>query len=376
MAPRVVVVGAGLIGGCAAMRLAQRGAHVTLLDAGAPGEGTTGSSFAWVDASHPSLAPYVELNVDGLAGWRRLGAALGDPSWLCLAGTLSWETEPDPAAALEAHVTALAELGHRAEPLTRAQARALEPDVTPGAQVETILSFPGEGYVFTRPALADVLALGRDAGLSVRSGARVCGFRIRGDAVCGVALASGEELDADVVVTCVGRWTGDLLAGIDVDVPMISPEPAGSAAVGLLVTTTPVLARLARVLHADGLMVRPDGAGRLMLHGDAQDLLVRHDEITWPLPAPALALVEHARAMLRHADTAAVETARIGIRALPRDRMPVVGPARPGLYVVATHSGITLAPLLGELVTGELIDERQSTALERFRPARFERTVA
>ena len=66
-----------------------------------------------------------------------------------------------------------------------------------------MLSFPGEGYVFTRPALADVLALGRDAGLRLRTGARVEGFTGDG-AVRGVALASGEELAADLVVTCAG----------------------------------------------------------------------------------------------------------------------------------------------------------------------------
>ena len=62
----------------------------------------------------------------------------------------------------------------------------------------------------------------------------------------------------------------------------------------------------------------------------------------------------------------------IGIRALPVDRLPVVGHALEGLYVVATHSGITLAPALGELVAAELVDDQQSDALERFRPARFE----
>ena len=82
------------------------------------------------------------------------------------------------------------------------------------------------------------------------------------------------------------------------------------------------------------------------------------------------------RRLLRNTDTARVEGAQIGIRALSADHLPVVGPMQEGLYVLATHSGITLAPLLGELVAEELIDERQIAALERFRAARFERTVA
>ncbi len=129
--------------------------------------------------------------------------------------------------------------------------------------------------------------------------------------------------------------------------------------------TTPTVARLRRVVYADGLMMRPDGAGRLMLHGDAQDAHVRADTrcrrrrrsrtswSSWPVRCCGT-------------ETARVESATIGIRALPADRLPVVGPARDGLYVVATHSGITLAPLLGELVAGELMDERQRTRWSAF----------
>jgi glycine/D-amino acid oxidase-like deaminating enzyme len=375
MTPRVVVVGSGLIGTCVAVRLAQRGADVTLLDADTPGEGTTGSSFAWIDASHPSLAPYVELNIDGLDAWRRLGEEMGDPSWLRLTGTLTWEVDPDAAAGLHRQIATLRDLGHACNEFTRAQALALEPDITPSANADMIACFPSEGHVFCRPALADLLALGHDCGLRVRTHAKVTEFLMRGAAVCGVTLASGEQLDANVVVTCVGRWTGELLTRLDLDVPMTSPEPAGSPAVGLLVTTAPVLARLRRVICAEGLMVRPDGAGRLLLHGDEQDARVRHDTAVWPPPAQAQELVTHLQGLLRNADTARIESAQIGIRALPADRLPVVGPALEGLYVVVTHSGVTLAPVLGELVAGELIDERQGAALERFRPARFERTV-
>ena len=79
MAQRVIVVGSGIIGACIGLRLAQSGADVTIIEGDAPGAGTSGTSFAWLDASHPSLAGYVELNIDGLDAWRRLGDVLGGP---------------------------------------------------------------------------------------------------------------------------------------------------------------------------------------------------------------------------------------------------------------------------------------------------------
>jgi glycine/D-amino acid oxidase-like deaminating enzyme len=52
--------------------------------------------------------------------------------------------------------------------------------------------------------------------------------------------------------------------------------------------------------------------------------------------------------------------------------MPVAGfvPGVDGLYLLVSHSGTTLAPILGELVAAELLGEPQA-ALEPYRPSRF-----
>ena len=376
MAQRVIVVGSGIIGACIGLRLAQSGADVTIIEGEAPGAGTSGTSFAWLDASHPSLAGYVELNIDGLDAWRRLGDVLGGPGWLSLTGTLTWETGTDAAAALHDDLARLRGLGYPAHELSRRQVSELEPDLIVDPGVDSVVTFPAEGYLFARPAIAELLDLGRRSGLRLRAGDAVAGFAERGGGrIGGVVLRSGERVEADSVITCVGRWTPELLATAGVELPFVGPEPTPSPAVGMLVLTTPTVARLRRVVFADGLMMRPDGAGRLLLHGDEQDAEVRADTSVMPPPAIAGGLVGLARARLRGAELARVESAVIGVRSLPEDRLPIVGPVRDGLYVVATHSGMTVAPALGELVAGEILDERQSDALERFRPARFERVM-
>lgn len=372
MAPqRIVVIGAGIIGSVLATRLAQRGARVTLLEGGAVGTGTTSSSFAWIDASHPSLEPYLELSVRGMAAWRELGAeAGGDPRWLSLTGTLTWEREAEPAARLERHMERLRGLGHEVQALDGAAARALEPDLVPD-EGPVIWHLPQEGYLQPLAALGDILALGREAGLEVRENARAGGLMREGDRVCGVELAGGERVPADVVVSCLGRFTGDFLAPEGFDVPMVDVHTRPSPAAGLLVLTTPVPARLSRVVVGNGLMMRPDGAGRLLLHSDAHDARVDAGTATMPPPPVAGELVALARAGLRHAQAAEVQSARIGLRSLPVDRKPVVGRIGDGLYVVATHSGITLSPLLAGLVARELLDGEEAGELAPFRPGRF-----
>ncbi len=50
----------------------------------------------------------------------------------------------------------------------------------------------------------------------------------------------------------------------------------------------------------------------------------------------------------------AVERIEVAARPFPADGHPIIDVAAPGLYVVATHSGMTLAPAVAELAAAEL----------------------
>ena len=56
------------------------------------------------------------------------------------------------------------------------------------------------------------------------------------------------------------------------------------------------------------------------------------------------------------ASAARVEAARLGVRPMPLDGYPLVGPhpELDGFYIVVTHSGITLGPVLGPMVAAEV----------------------
>ena len=70
---------------------------------------------------------------------------------------------------------------------------------------------------------------------------------------------------------------------------------------------------------------------------------------------------------------AGVEAVRVGVRPMPRDQKPMVGPV-PGLegfYVVVSHSGVTLGPLWGRVAAAEILDRKPDPRLDPYRPARF-----
>jgi glycine/D-amino acid oxidase-like deaminating enzyme len=152
----------------------------------------------------------------------------------------------------------------------------------------------------------------------------------------------------------------------------VSPDAPGSAAVGLLVRTPPVVADVRRVVHPPGLALRPDGGGRLLLHGHAFDSQVAVDMPASLVSAVADQLVETVRPYVRHMEHRPVASAAVGIRPLPVDGVSVAGwvPAVEGLYVVVTHSGVTLAPILAALAAKE-VHGATEPLLAPFRPQRF-----
>jgi glycine/D-amino acid oxidase-like deaminating enzyme len=70
---------------------------------------------------------------------------------------------------------------------------------------------------------------------------------------------------------------------------------------------------------------------------------------------------------------ASVDHVTLGFRPMPTDGFPIVG-AVPGIadiYVAVSHSGVTLAPILGEHVARELLDGQPVEELAPYRPDRF-----
>jgi glycine/D-amino acid oxidase-like deaminating enzyme len=114
--------------------------------------------------------------------------------------------------------------------------------------------------------IAELIGLACERGVRTRWNAPVVALEDGPAAI----LASGERIDADAVVLCCGRWSGEVSGLAGLEIPMIAGE-ASSVALGLIVLTAPAVSRLRRLLLADDLMIRPEGAGRLLLHSDAHD---------------------------------------------------------------------------------------------------------
>lgn len=361
----VIVLGAGVVGANVAYRLAAEGARVTVVDAAAPGGGTSGASFAWVNSFNKEPRAYHELNVASLDEYPALADELGG-DWFKRVGNLHWEEEPDAVARLGQTVERLRDWSYPVERLTRKEALALEPDLVIAPQIDDVVFTPGEGYVEVVPLVAALIAGACRLGASVLSGRRVTAIVRAGHRVRGIEIAGGERLEGDVVVDCAGPAAGEIARYAGLEIP-VGGEP------GRLVYTAPVATTLRRIVHAPGAYFRPDGAGRIVLAEKVHDAVVEGAPAE-PMSGwgPADSVATAAR-HLPPLGGARVEAVRVGVRPMPKDRLPIVGavPDLEGFYVVVSHSGVTLGPLWGRIAAAELIHGAADLRLALFRPSRF-----
>jgi len=357
----VLVVGAGCVGASVAYRLAERGAAVTVLDAGAPGAGTSGASFAWTNSFNKTPRDYHDLNVAGMEEHAALAKELGG-GWLHQDGALAWDEGPGGLARLREAVDRLTGWGYAVERISPRQARELEPDLRITDAVAQVVWTPGEGYVEAVPFIGALLAEATRRGARMLPGRRVTGVIRSGARVRGVSTEVGDRFEADVVVDCAGAATDEVarLAGVTLPIDRVP---------GRLIYTAPVPTTLRRPIHAPGCHFRPDGGGRIVLAEGAHDQIYAEGAEPWPAERSLATVAAHLPVLAG----ARVEATRIGVRPMPRDERPMVGaiPGLDGFYVVASHSGVTLGPLWGRIATAEILDGGLDPRLGPYRPARF-----
>jgi len=369
---RVAVVGCGLIGAAVARELQRRATQTIVYEADHPGAGTSGTTFAWINSHDKQPRAYHDLNVAGMEAHLRLQAeaGAGEP-WLFPTGNLVWADPPD-AERLARRVERLVAWDYPVRELTPGEALELEPELVIGKDVDRVLLFPTEGFALPAVLLERLLGEAIDKGAELRAPARVERIALGSNGVR-LELGDGATETVDAAVCCAGRWSTALLASAGFVVPLVDHEAPGSPALGVLAYTRPARPELGRLLTTPRLNVRPNGGGRLTLQaldldGDA-DPAVSVDVDG----SVGKEFVRRLGEVLRGGDLVELDEIRVGRRVIPADGITVAGHLDDAqrLYVVATHSGVTLAPLLGSLAAAEIAGGGHDDMLAPFRPGRF-----
>jgi glycine/D-amino acid oxidase-like deaminating enzyme len=352
---------------------------VTLLEQDQPGRATSRWSFAWLNSNDKSPRPYHELNHAGIRAWADLAPDFDGTAWYRPVGNIELATSPAARAELTARVRRLTGWNYDARLIDPAEAAELEPSLClpePGTIEPGTMAawFPGEGYLLTEPLIACLVAQARNRGAEIRTGEQGRVVALDPGRPSRVRTAAGTVLEADEVVCCAGRWVPEMtaLAGAANTIPLLPWETPGATAPGLVVQVGPVSpAGPTRLVHTPEICLRPHPGG--LLHLEAPDAAVDLHTPDPDLRRWAAELLRRAQQAVRGLDQARVVEYQVCIRPMPVDGQSIVGPlpGTHGLYVAVTHSGVTLAAHLSQLIAAELTAGTQPAELAPYRPSRF-----
>ncbi len=414
-APRVVVVGGGVIGVCCAYYLARGGAGVTLLERERLGAGASSGNAGTVSAGHPPLnrpgrirqavldmvnpaSPlYVKPRWDP-ALWRWLlgfaryctdvhveycmgvMAPLGKDALALFDQVIGEEgiecgyradgyydvcrTERGLSGALH-EASIIRRHGYHPEELDGDELRHREP-----ALADDILGgvfYPDAATLEPLRFLERLAEAARRHGAVIREEVDVAAVRITSGRAAGVTLAGGEALAADAVVLATGPYSNGLMANTGIRIP-VQPGKGYHRDVEVGPNGAPRL-RVACVLNESSVFCTPMGttvrfAGTMEFSGENRVMrAARLDQMT--------TAAGHAFPGL---GSARPVSEWCGLRPVSMDGLPIVGPIPgvDGLHVATGHGmlGLTLGPVTGAMVAGGLLGQGDAR-LAPLAPGRF-----
>ena len=192
------------------------------------------------------------------------------------------------------------------------------------------------------------------------------------DASAPGASVAGASVACDAVVLAAGVATTGLAEMAGVDVPqqespgvVVRTEPLPPVLRSVAALYAPPPGKRGQPVH-----LRQSSDGVVLLGEGSQESLARDDS-----PEHAAEILARAAAYLPALAAVTPVPVPVGYRPMPVDGLPVLGYSRavPNLYLALMHSGITLAPLVGELATMEILDGARVDILAHYRPERFDR---
>ena len=354
-AREAIIIGAGIIGSSIAYELSKRGVKVTLIDKKAPGSACSGSSFSWINATYPKKPySYNLFSQLGINAFHLLQKELSlNIKW---SGSLEWSLNLEDQEKLIESVNELQSyprysptslIGHR-------KANKLEPHINFKSN-ENIVYSRADGAIDPKDAISKMIDAIKKNGGSILYPCKFEKIVETNDSYSTVKTSMG-ILKSEKIIFC---------NGIDIDNSfnisfLKNPRP------GVIIKTKPHKNLLNSVVYGP----------KVHAHQQTNGQLIIGEQITAPIKENSKDHLKrinmHFKNMVKGTSDLKPSEILIGWRPIPKDDLPIIGRFKnKSLYIAVMHSGISLAAIVGNLVTQEIVDEVDSLLLKDFRPSRF-----
>jgi glycine/D-amino acid oxidase-like deaminating enzyme len=375
---KVVIAGAGIIGASIAYHLSLTGASVTVIDQDGPATHASRGTFAWINATYAKQPRhYHALSQESVSSWGRLQNDLDLPiKW---GGSLEWFDDDQRQTRLAEQIAEQAAWGEDARMISADEMARVEPGVETDAA--TRFAFSGNDGAIDPVAATDaLLSAAQDNGASLIFPAALTGVTMSGDRLRSVET-SDSIIPADRLVLATGAAPHAASQFAGVDIPQRSTP-------GIIAITAPLPPLINHIIVAPGIHMHQRQDGRVVMgeqSGPPQNSAhaMRLEGRPNAYPNPDLAQ-QHADRMLVIAEQfvpalreASFDHVYIGWRPRPIDGHPVIGasPNRSDVYLAIMHSGVSLAPIVGQLAALEITHDQVVERLDAYRPGRTFETI-
>ena len=365
----IVIVGAGIIGISIAYKLSYRkNTSITVLESENPGCGATAHSFAWINAFGKDPRNYHTLNRRSLDMWYRFSDQLDGDIGIHFGGELRWENTQNGGKILIDRVRQLQSWGYPCRIISKEELLTFEPELKPGNLIACSYS-EADCHIETDKFSKVCENQAIKNGVSFHSNTPVIDFSHNNGRINSV-ITSESEFPCDIVVLSAGVNTTQLATLVDVHIPQqCSP--------GVVINTT----RCKKVLHHAAVIHAPSKTemhqhihfrqlddGTLRIGQGTQEGINTDDS-----QEHADELLENTKRFLPSIGDASAIATPVGYRPMPIDGYPIIGftESVSNLYITLMHSGVTLAPLVSEMTTLEIVDGVKVDWFTPYRPDRF-----
>ncbi|MGB6538177.1 MAG: glycine oxidase ThiO [Xanthobacteraceae bacterium] len=368
--PRVVIIGAGVVGLGIAWRLGSRAA-VTIFDRGAAGAGASHAAAGMLAAcceAEPGEEALIALGRESQARWPAFSTELlresGIDVELRREGTLVLALTADDQAEIAQRLEFQRRLDLPLEWLSPAATRAKEPHLA--GKIAGALFAPEDHQVDNRRLAKGLRIAAERAGATICEHQPVKEILVQGAKAKGVILADGTAVPAEIVVLAAGAWSRGI-GGLPPDRrPPVRPVKGQMLALKMD-AAAPLIEH---VLWAPGAYLVPRRDGRMIVGGTVEEKAF-DETIT---AGGLLTLLEAAWRAIPAIEELPVAEIWVGHRPGSRDDAPILGrgPLEGLFYATGHHrNGILLAPVTADAMARLILDDVLDPAIGPFGLERF-----
>ncbi|MBT6328774.1 MAG: FAD-binding oxidoreductase, partial [Kordiimonadaceae bacterium] len=284
--------------------------------------------------------------------------------------------QPDGPAAdrLQRSVDILKDTGYPLKNLSRQEFGAIAGEFSP-ENIGVAAFSDLDGHLDPVSVTHKLIARAKALGSELKMPCSVEGLIMNGDQLKGVKTNTG-DVALDRLVIAAGVDTPDLTSKVGYETKLIH-------APGILAHTSPVKFTTKKVVYSPGAHFKQFADGRIV-GADSEEppetlshKLIKEKAINFPSKAiedmHTQRIIDVIATKFPAAKDATPNRLTLGFRPKPVDGMPIIGyiPGSSSIYSAVMHSGITLAPIVGQLVAKEIIGDSREGVLTPYRPERF-----